>query len=180
MSIFTLKDGRVQVDPVNLTIPQFKVIYERDKSKDKEVAFNELCYIYHMADYKSVYNNYTDLEKEGKILGDYFKGSKWIPDDVVKEAIEKYRELQETLQLKLLQAAREATYKLITYYKTVDLNALNSKGDLIYKERDFSFSLGNVPKVVEALDKCEERAKKEQTRESRIRGGGEVSDYERS
>lgn len=179
MSIFTLKDGRVQIEVENLTIPEFKIIYERDKSKDKSLAFNELCYVYHMADYKSTYHNYTDLEKEPKILNDYFKGSKWKPDNIITEAIIKYRELQETPSMKLLISAKKGISKLIAFYNDVDLNLTNGKGDLLYKERDLSFSLGNIGKVVESLDKVEEKVKKEQVRESKVRGGGEVTDYER-
>ncbi len=180
MSIFALRDGKVQVEPANLTIPEFKIIYERDKTKDKTVAFNELCYVYHMADYKSIYHNYSDLEKETKILNDYFKGGKWIPDVVVNEAIRKYRELQETPAMRLSLAARKAVDKLIEHYNSVDLTIVNVKGDLINKERDLSFSLGNVGKIVESLDKVDEKIKKEQLKESKIRGQADISDYERN
>lgn len=179
MSIFTLKDGRVQVDPESLTIPEFREIYERDESKDKEVAFSELCYVYHMTDYKSIYNNYNDTEKTTKILNDYFKTSKWSPDQVVIEAVCKYRDLQETPTMKLLKAARRAINKLIDHYNNVDLTLLNSKGDLINKERDLSFSIGNIGKIAESLDKVEEKIKKEMLKDSKVRGQVEVSEYER-
>lgn len=179
MSIFTLKDGKVQVDPESLTIPEFREIYERDVSKDKSIAFNELCYVYHMADYKSIYNNYGDSEKTTKILNDYFKTSKWSPDQVIIEAVIKYRSLQETHSMKLLRAARKAVDKLVIHYDTVDLTLINAKGDLINKERDLSFSLGNIGKIAESLDKVEEKIKKEMLKDTKVRGQVEVSEYER-
>lgn len=179
MSIFILRDGKVQVAPENLTIPEFREIYERDQSKDKNTAFNELCYCYHMADYKSVYHNYDDGEKHTRILNDYFKGGSFGPDQVILDAIEKYRSLQMTLTMRLLIAAKTAINKLIEHYTTVDLTALNTKGDLINKERDLSFSLGNVGKIAESLDKLEEKIKKEQLKETKIRGQAEITDYER-
>lgn len=179
MSIFILKDGKVQVDPESLTIPEFRKIYERDESKDKQVAFSELCYIYHMTDYKSIYNNYSDIEKTTKILNDYFKTSNWSPDLIVIEAVCKYRSLQETPSMRLLKAARTALSKVITYFETVDLDERDGKGAIVNKITDLTNSTGNIGKIVESLDKIEEKIKKEMLKDSKVRGQVEVSEYER-
>ncbi len=179
MSIFVLKDGRVQVDPVNLTIPEFREIYDRDLTKDKVTAFNELCYCYHMADYKSVYNNYDDGEKHTKILADYFKGGSFGPDQLILDAIEKYRSLQETPSMRLLKAARKALNKIIEYFNTVDLSERDGKGAIVNRIGDLTKSASDIGKIVESIDKLEEKIKKEQLRETKIRGQAEISDYER-
>ena len=180
MSIFILRDGKVQIETENLTIPEFKIIYERDKSKDKSVAFNELCYIYHIADYKSIYNNYDDIEKESKVLNDYFKGSNWRPDEIVKEASKRYNELRETPSMRLLKATRKALSKVVDYFNTVDLNERDAKGAIVNRIGDLTGSAGNVGKLVESLDKVEEKIKKEQLKESKVRGQADITSYERT
>lgn len=179
MSIFTLKEGKVQIEPQNLTIPEFREIYERDKSKDKTMAFNELCYVYHMADYKSVYHNYEDWEKQAKILADYFKGSYWKPDDLVEKAIDRYRSLQETPSMRLAKAGKKAINKVIKYLEDVDLTERDAKGAIVNKITDITNSVGGIGKMVESLDKVEEKIKKEQMTTTKIRGQADITEYER-
>lgn len=178
MSLFAFKNNKIEIEPVNITIPILKEIYDRDKSKDKEIAFIEFCYIYHMSDNKSIYNNYSEEEKKVKILEDYFKDIKWKPDSKVEEACLKYKQLSETPSLKLLKSARIAVDKLRTYFETVNLGDTDSTGKKINKVTDLSNSISNVGKIIESLDKIEEKVKKEETSSTKIRGDKKISPFE--
>jgi hypothetical protein len=179
MSIFAFKDGKVAIEPLNLTIPEFKEIYDRDTSKDKIIAYIELCYVYHMSDFKSPYNNYDDKDKDHKIRYDYIKDPKWNPDNLILNAISKYKEINETPSLKLLKDCRKAIEKVRTYVSTVDMDEVDSKGNKANKITDLSKVISDVGKMVESLDKIEERVKKEELNNTKVRGNKRISDFER-
>jgi len=179
MSIFAFKEGKVAIEPLNLTIPEFKEIYDRDKSSDKSVAYLELCYVYHMSDFKSPYNNYDDKDKDSKIKYDYFKDTNWAPDILITLAISKYKELNETPSLKLLKDCRKAIEKVRNYLTTVDMNATDTRGNKVNKITELSKAISDVGKMVESLDKIEERVKKEELNNTKVRGNKRISDFER-
>lgn len=179
MSIFAFKDGKVAIEPLNLTIPEFKEIYDRDSSKDKTIAYIELCYVYHMSDFKSPYNNYDDKDKDHKIRYDYIKDPKWQPDILITTAIAKYKEINETPSLKLLKDCKIAIEKVRHYLSNVDMEELDSRGNKVNKITDLTKAMSDIPKIVEALDKTEERVKKEELNNTKVRGNKRISDFER-
>ena len=46
------------------SISEFRVLWDRDKTKDKSKAQKEFAYIYHMADPKSIYANLAKYNKK--------------------------------------------------------------------------------------------------------------------
>lgn len=176
--IFDLKEGKVVINPNKLAVPIFKDIYERDKSKDKEKAFKELSYIYFLVDFKSPYDSYPDNIKEETIKRDIMKNSKWVPDELIVEAIKKYEEFQETPILRLIKSSKLSCDKLSDYFKNVDFTDTDDTGKLIYTAKDVVANLSSVGKVAESLDKLEELSKKQLKKDTKIRGGGIVGAYE--
>lgn len=168
MSIFQLENNVVKVTAETLLIPEFKEIWDRDKSKEKGTAYKEIAYIYFLADYKSAYTAYPEEEREVKIKSDFIRDDKWSPDSLVHAAIEKYKELQVTPTLRLLLSAKTAADKLGKFFLTQDP-----------EHRNYTSNLEKLGKIVESLDKLEDRVKKEETNTNRVRGGGSVKTRER-
>ncbi len=179
MSIFTIKNGKLVIVPENLTIPELKLIFDRDETVDKKKAYLELCFIYHSSDFKSPYNNMEEELRVVQLKKDFFSDTTWTPDDDVKKAIIKYKLLQETPSMRLLISARKAINKVQNYFDSVDLQERTDKGMAVNKITELTNSMGNIGKIVESVDKLEERVKKEQLKETKIRGNKEISDYER-
>ena len=69
----------------------FKDLWKRDKSKNKEIALQELAYIYFMEDSRSDYQVYIDREERSKQvkLGEGLREN-WSPDRLVQAAQEFY------------------------------------------------------------------------------------------
>lgn len=179
ITLFDLNENnKVTIKPEVLQIPEFKAIWDADKSKTKDVALNELTYVYFVADFNSPYSNYPEDTKEDSISEDIFK-KKQIPRKEIRNAIEKYKTLTETHTMRLLRAAKEATDKLAEYFRGVDYTATDEQGKLLYNAKDVAANLANMGKIVESLDAVEEKIKKEQTSRTKIRGGGDVGNYER-
>lgn len=168
MSIFSLENHAIVIDPGLLPIPEFKVLWDRDKDKNKATAYKELCFVYYMADYKSPYNNIEEELREDRVREDYIRDAEWKPDIYVQDAIDKYRLLQETPTMRLLESAKVATAKLASYFREASP-----------EDKQYTSNLDRLGKIVESIDKLEQKVKLEQASDVRIRGGGEVRRRER-
>src|SRR5574343_485476 len=99
--IFDISNGEVVLTPEALAIPSFKKIWDRDKSKDKTRALDEIKYVVFLCDpVKSPYKDIEEIEKAEIIRKDIFGESKWQPDEVIIEAMDKYTELRFTTTLR--------------------------------------------------------------------------------
>ncbi len=113
LRIFKVEDHVLELDRDELRlIPEFKEILVRDKVKkgsttftiEKALAYKEFKYIYFMCDYKSPYVNYPDIERSRASIKDSDLEPRYVPDDDVIRAMIKYKELQETPSIKILNS----------------------------------------------------------------------------
>lgn len=171
---------QIQIKPEALMIKEFKHLWERDKTKGKSKARQELAYVFWMGYYKSIYDVYEDpREKHQAVKSDIISYEDWEPDEYVRAAIEKYIQRQETFSMSFLDAAKTASNELKAFFKNVNLNATDKNGKPIYKPKDITDAIKQSAAVVESLSKWEERVKKElEIKESNIRGGGDVGPFE--
>jgi len=160
-------------DPVLMLVPEFKKIWDRDKTKSKEKAKREFAYIYFIADYKSEYNTFG-LEKEESIAIDIMKDKEYIPDDVVIEAIEKYEKLQLTSSMRYLKSIRMTVDSLIAYLENLKYNP-DKKEE--YKPTEITKSLKDIEVILEKLEKWEKKVFEEEE-DMIIRGGGKAGMFE--
>jgi len=178
MKLFTLANNYPIISPEALLITDFANIWNRDKTKDKSVATKELAYVYFLCDYKSIYNTYPSEIKEERIIEDVFKG-KYKPDKLVLVAIDKFKELNNTFNMRFLQSARRALEESMAYYNNVDYTLKDTKGKFIYNIKEVTNSIKDCSGVLDTLDKLIDKVSKEQQlKESKQRGGGEGGFFE--
>ena len=109
------------MNPTSLWIPEFKVLWDRDKTEYKEKAVDEISYIVHLCAFYSPYRNYSSKMREERIRIDSFgKDTKWQPDDKIKAAVKKFNELQQTPTLRLLDAVRLSIESVIEFFEMSD------------------------------------------------------------
>lgn len=171
MRIFELEGNYPVIITEHLMIPEFKLLWERDKSKDKSKAKTELAYIYFMMDIKSSYLAYSQEEMEEKINEDLFKNKKYKPDQVVIDAMKRYVEFSDTPSTNLLKAGRIGAEKLRSFLLSVNLNERTKSGMPVYKPQEISKTISELDKVVESLKKLEENVRKEENSPDKVRGG---------
>jgi hypothetical protein len=175
--IFDILNGEVTVTAEALAIPAFKVLWDRDKSKGKGIALNEIKYVVFLCDHmKSPYKDFPEYEKEDIIKKDVF-GDGWKPDECVKTACEAFISMTETPTMRLLRASKSAVDKLAIYLETVDFEKLDSNGKP-YSARDVVFNLGNIGNLVKSLNVLDMAVKKEQSETNKVQGGTEVGYFE--
>lgn len=169
MRLFDIDNGQVVLNPTSLWIPEFKKLWDRDKSKDKHVAAKEISYIVFLYDYKSPYQAYTEQDREEKIREDYFSDDKtWMPDEAVQAAISRFIEFQSSAALRLLKSTKLAMEAINEFFKTAGPADI----DKIVKNAK---ELGSL---VQSLDKLEQQVQKEQLEKNSIRGGQDIGAFE--
>lgn len=170
--IFDLEDNVPKITIEGIHIPEFRAIWEADKSEDKEIASQILPYIYHMVSPKSSYSQMNMKEREEVVKADYIKNKKWEPDELVKKAMDKYTKLISTPSLRLVLAAEGAADKLSDYYNQLDFSERDHSGKLIYSANDLSNTLAKVSSIVTSLQELRKKVEKEQVEGKTSRRGG--------
>jgi len=179
MGLFDYAAFKVVLHPDSVILPPFIDLWDRDKTKGKLKATKELSYVYFICDFKSPYSIYGENERPAKVQKDFIKDNSWEPDAMVKAAMVKYNEFQETYTMKFLNSARGLTEKLQQYFDEVDFHAEDEKGNPKYKATDVVRNLKEVGKIMESLNQIEEQVKKEIDKKSKIKGKLTIRSRER-
>ncbi len=171
MRLFETSNNQPVVTTECLLIPEFKKIWDSDKSKDKTTAYKQFCYIYFMTDHKSLYNSYDTETKEEIVKRDYIGDEKWKPTKEVLAAITKYQEFQNTPTMKFLDANKNAMNSLTKYFNEIDWNELDESGKPKYKVKEVTSAVKDAGGIIDNIDKLIEKVAKEQSLGSKVRGG---------
>ena len=180
--LFDIEKGQVIMNPTCLWIPEFKKLWTRDKSSDKEIAQKEITYVVFKHGFHSPYNAYSEKDKEEKILKDYFKDLKtWKPDKEVKAAEKKYNELQDSSALRLLKTNKKALDLIETYTNNVYDKVEKDEIDITDADKIMERLLKNAERsgnLVQSLNKLETQVQKEQKEAASVRGEAEIGLFE--
>ena len=150
-------------EPQILMIKEFHKLWVKDKTKNKSKANKEFAYIYFKNDFKSPYRNaYASEELPTKLMEDLNMPSDWKITSLMRDAEEKYIELQTTKSLKVLLAAEQALEQITQYFNNfkVDEVANDKKAEAISK---LMGNLKNIDDVVGRLESAKDRVAKDLT-----------------
>lgn len=178
MRLFRYEGYNITISEEALVLRPFKVIWDRDKSKDKFRAMQELGYIYFMEDPRSDYQTYVDREERSKqvILGEGLP-EKWTPDDKVKEAQTFYAGFKSPAAL-LLEDLRSSMQTLrtglITQENLTEIE-LDKRPKLL---NDYAGTIERLLKLAKQIDETEKNLAKEIMQSDKVRGTAEKSMYE--
>ena len=155
-------------------IKEFKKLWTRDRTQKKDRALKELAYVYHTTDYQSIYRNYHIDTREAKIILDIFDDRQWRPDSEVNAAINKYRELQTTISMELLNDVEVGLTKLRDYFKNVDFDE-DENG---VAAKNFIANIKAMGDVVKGIKSLRDEVEKELTDNMQLRGRTEIASRE--
>jgi hypothetical protein len=180
MGLFSLKEDKIVLDPDTFAIPEFLKIWKADRSTGKADATKILSYIYFYCDFASPYAIYPLHQRKEMLIKDFLRGDgDLIKSVAVEDAIKKYKSFNDTPSMRLLESAQIACDKLADYFETLDFKELDDTGRPVYLAKDVAANLKAVGGIIESLNKTTEQVKKEVTASVKVRGGGEIGDYER-
>jgi hypothetical protein len=166
------------------TIPAFRDLITRDRGskgdsqgRKKLQAARELAYIYFMENPKSQYMALPEDKREERVINAVFP-EPWKPDKAVQKAREVYRQSVDTIAVKLLKSSYKAVHQLRDYFENLDLSERDDNNKPVHKATDVMKSLADLGRVVDGLEKLEERVRAEsKSDEGNIRGGVEINAF---
>lgn len=161
-----IKDNKAVPSPYAKTLIEFK-----------SLKTEELGFVYFMCDHRSPFSVYEWEQREKEVKNSIFGNKKWVPNEKVLAACDKYEKLIETSAVRLLKAATESVVKLEKYFRTVDLTLMDDNGKPIYHAKDLINNLEKMGKVVDGLSRLEDIVKREEQAANTNRGGIEVNKY---
>ena len=153
------------------TLKPFRLIWNRDRTKNKEKAIMELGYIYHFSDPRSDYNKQLvdPTERKKAIKEGEGLPEKWEPDKVLLEAITFYESFKPMSAL-LLEDTRIAVDKLRKLLREIDLNEVDEKGKPKYTLNTITSTIKQVPELAKSLREAEDALTQEIREMGRIKG----------
>jgi hypothetical protein len=167
MKVFDLKDNDLIVSPEILSISVFKDIWDSDKNKNKKDAYNNFKYIYHLCDFNSPYNNYSEEKRIEAIKEEVIGQKDYIPSEEVKQACVVYKNLKETPIERLFYGVKDKIEDITQYLKENDFTDDTSQTTL--KVIDSVSKLVSQYKTLESAVKAEK-----ETTNVKIRGDKKV------
>lgn len=176
--LFDIVDSKIVPNSIVIAIPIMKKIWDRDKSKDKELAFKEYSYIVFLCDFHSPYWNISDDIKEGMIRNAVFGNTKWEPDETIKEAIKVYEELQETRHLKMLKSYQHIEDQITSYNNKVNFEDVDDWGKPKYNIKDIVQSAEKIGNIIKSISLLEKQVQVEITDSMNVRGQTKIGPYE--
>jgi len=88
----------------------------------------------------------------------------------MRVAMEKYKELQRTPSMSLLDAAQRTVHNLTDYLESVDLNERDKNNRPVYKPSDVTSALKAIGGIVDSLRVVTETVQKEISESGSLRG----------
>lgn len=176
--MFTIdNNGNITVAPEILLIPEFRALWNKDKTKNKSSAMMDFTYIYYTTDFKSPYvKSYAGEDLVNKVKSD-FTSEDWKESKFVKDAINKYTDLQKTKTLKLFEAADSALSQIYTYLKNFKIDEVDDeKRDTVVN--NVLKNIEKVPDIGLKLDSARRSVERELEAGGRQKGTGNIKSRE--
>ncbi len=179
MKIFDLINNQVEISEEAYILKPFKKLWDRDKSKDKAKAIAELGYIYFMEDFKSDFSDIIDAEERSEaIITSLTFPKNWKPDVHVDAGLVFYKKWTETYSLKFVRDAKLALEQIRLYFRTVNIEEVDSQGRLKFDIIKLARIIENSDALLNNLSKLENRVKKDMQQKSSARGGKSKNIFE--
>ena len=180
--IFDREKYEVTISPEVLTIPQFKKIVTRDKTKSKERAEKEIAFIYFFTDLKSDYTYLTDEQARKKeIITDLALPDNWDIDSDIEACIKLYRERSTSILETLYSSACKAAEDVAEHLKDTKnlLEERDRNGKPNYDISKITNSLQKIPSIMKNLKIAyQELVKEQQDTEGRTKGSKTFNIFE--
>jgi uncharacterized protein YjcR len=140
----------------------------------------EIAYITFLFDLSAdnPYRGYSEYERDIILKKDLFNDVNWEPDDVIRDAIEKFQKLMETTNVRVLLGAKQAAEELAKWFRQVKYDAVDERGESLFSVTELSRNLKEVGNIIKSLSQLEEMVKREQIDKTTTRGGTDIGMYE--
>lgn len=173
MKLFDLVNHQVTISEEAYRLKPFRAIWDKDKTKNKNKALDELAYVFFMEDFKSDFTDIIDEdERRDEVLANLTLEADYKDSKEVTEARKFYNEqINNILALSFLRDARYAVNQLRIYFKSIDFTKQDSRGRMIHDPDKLSKVIEKGANLLSTISNLEEMVKKElQDKDDKIGG----------
>lgn len=174
MHLLVFEDYEVRVSPEALLIKPIRMLWNQDRSKQKEKFFQQMSYLFFCYDPRSTYAYLTEEEdRKQAIIEQEGLEPDFQPSKLLLEAIEVYKKHTITSSTRLLESTRVAVEALSEELRDTKnkLAERTDKGAAVYKPNDVMASLERVLKFIPQLQELERKVDSEIQESTKARGG---------
>ena len=140
----------------------------KDNSKTKINAYTDFKFIYHLCDFNSPYNNYSEEKRTEAIKEEVLGKKDYEPSDKVKQACEIYKRLKQSPLEVLLNSVKNKIFEFSKYLDENEVDAESTTASLKI--------IDSMSKVVSQYKSLESAVKAEkQDTAVKIRGDKQVN-----
>jgi hypothetical protein len=170
--------GAIEFAPQVLSIEPFKTLW-KNRLPNKQLAVDELSLIFFMNDVRSPYMKTEDSQRLREILLDIMPDNlKWKPDKIVKDCMEKYKELSRTPSMDSLESAWISQRKIDEFLRNVDLNEKDKNGKLVHNVKQIQMMQKDLPNSIKALQTTQRLVMTEMNEDLELQAGREKAEFE--
>ena len=181
IDVFTFDGEDIHLNqPEVLLITEFEQLWKNtdwgkckeDKSGKKHIKATKVFkYLWLAHDFKSPYMELTPGERSETALKDTGLDESDLEHGMVKVAIHKYKKLQETRTLKLLETANNTIDKIRDFLDDIDLKEKDTNNDkYMHSTKDILNQLTQLGSVSSSLKDLQYTVQKEREAEKSLRG----------
>lgn len=173
MKILDMVGDKIVLSPEVLTIPEFKALWDRDKTTDKSKCFREVSHIAFLKDNSkdNPYRFYSEYDREAALKVDF----PVTKDDKFEAALEKFTIMISTRYERVIMSAFDALEAVESYYKDITLLAKN-KGEFDINE--LLTSIKNLGAAFKQLKDLETQLQADRLGGLKTKGDHEIGEYE--
>lgn len=162
-----------------LLIRPIRELFGKDKTVKKEQFWRQMSYMWFMCDPRSTYMYLTDeAERSEEIKQQEGFDPDWKPSPLLIQAMEQYKKHVVTTSSLLLEDLRIGINNLRTFFRTVNLNDVDSKGKPLYQVSSITNAIKQAIELSKMLGEAEKELAKDYAQEVEVRGSLSPATYE--
>lgn len=175
-SMKLLKYENYQVEPSEelFLLKDFRNLYNKDRSKNKEKFMEILSVVYFVYDPRSTYADIFDEEERlNEVVKQEGLDNSFKITPEIQKAIDTYIRVTTTTSQKLLDSMRKSIAKIGEFLENVNLYEVDDKGRQVYNVSQIVQATDKIPQLAKKLIETEKIVNAEISEQGRIRGGEE-------
>ena len=180
--LFTVENGIAKPTTEALLLSPYKEIWERDKSKDKQLAIKEFTYIEFMTSQLETnpFNGYAD-EVRHTILQMKLFNESWKPDLLIEKGMVELSTFQKEASptYSYYISVLKASQKMKDFFDNFDMNEKNDRTGLpVYKPGDITRAMIDTDKVLQNIHAMKKKVEQEVFEQTKTKGNKSINPFE--
>ena len=176
MRLIKIENYELKIADEALLIKPIRMLWNQDRSNKKEKFYEQMSYLYFMADPRSSYAYLlNEEERKQAIIEQEGLPKDFKPSKLLEDAMEVYKKHTVTVSQKLLESSLIGANKVSIFLREVDLTEEDDKGRPKYQVSTITAALKNVEGIVASIQNLQKKVDQEVEDNTKARGSQELT-----